>query len=129
MQSVIVGFRYATSRCLALVGLSLISFLLILKDLPLFRTLVVWFYRQKRATTNNKHSCTHDSHSMHAAHNSSSEYQKQTCSDIWTNNILYQENIIHIIAINSYLQINPILKQTSCRHPYASRQDNQHTLR
>jgi hypothetical protein len=41
MQGVIVGFRYAISRWLALIGLSLISFLLILKDLPLLRTLVV----------------------------------------------------------------------------------------
>jgi hypothetical protein len=41
MQGVIVGFRYATSRWLALSGLSLISFLLILKDLPLLHTLVV----------------------------------------------------------------------------------------
>jgi hypothetical protein len=47
MQSELVGFRYATIRWLALVGLSLISFFLIFKDLPLLRTLVVRFYRRK----------------------------------------------------------------------------------
>jgi hypothetical protein len=47
MQSELVGFRYATSRWLALSGLSLISFFLIFKDLPLLRTLFVRFYRRK----------------------------------------------------------------------------------
>jgi hypothetical protein len=47
MQSVIVGSRYATSRWLALSGLSLISFFLIFKDFPLLWTLLVRFYRRK----------------------------------------------------------------------------------
>jgi hypothetical protein len=48
MQGEVLGFRYATSRWLALVGLSLISFFLVLKDLPFLRTLVVRFYRRKK---------------------------------------------------------------------------------
>jgi hypothetical protein len=48
MQSELLGFRYATSRWLALSGLSLISFFLIFKDLPLLRTLVVRIYHQKK---------------------------------------------------------------------------------
>jgi hypothetical protein len=48
MHGVIIGFRYATSRWLALVGLSLISFLLIFKDLSFLRTLVVRIYRRRR---------------------------------------------------------------------------------
>jgi hypothetical protein len=41
MQSEIVGFRYATSRWLSLVGLSLVFFFLVLKYLPLLGTLGV----------------------------------------------------------------------------------------
>jgi hypothetical protein len=37
MQSVIIGFRYATSRWLALVGLSLVFFFLVLEYFPLLR--------------------------------------------------------------------------------------------
>jgi hypothetical protein len=48
MQGEVLGFRYATSRWLALVGLSLISFFLVLKDIPLLCTLVVRFYRRKK---------------------------------------------------------------------------------
>jgi hypothetical protein len=47
MQCEVLGFRYATNRWLALVGLSLISFLLILKYLPFLHTIVVRFYRWK----------------------------------------------------------------------------------
>jgi hypothetical protein len=36
-----IGFRYATNRWLALVGLSLITLLLILKHFTLLRTVVV----------------------------------------------------------------------------------------
>jgi hypothetical protein len=41
MQSVIIGFRYAISRWLALSGLSLVLFLLILEDFSFLLTLVV----------------------------------------------------------------------------------------
>jgi hypothetical protein len=37
MQSVIIGFIYATSRWLALVGLSLVFFFLVLEYFPLLR--------------------------------------------------------------------------------------------
>jgi hypothetical protein len=60
MHSVIIGFRYASSRWLALVGLSLISFFLVLKHLPLLRTLVVRIYRQK-IIAQNQYTCTHKS--------------------------------------------------------------------
>jgi hypothetical protein len=43
-----IGFRYETSRWLALMGLSLITLLLVLKHFSLLRTVVVRFYRRKR---------------------------------------------------------------------------------
>jgi hypothetical protein len=107
MQGVIVGFRYATSRWLALSGLSLICFILILRDLPPpphTRRLIL---SPEKATTHNKHTCIHDSHPIHATHNSNIEYQKQTCSDIWTNNIFCKENITLIIAKQFLLTIKP----------------------
>jgi hypothetical protein len=82
MQCEVLGFRYATNRWLALVGLSLISFFLVLKNLPLLCTLVVRIYRRKSNNTHNKHASVHDSQPRHASHNSSIEYHKQTCSDI-----------------------------------------------
>jgi hypothetical protein len=48
----------------------------------------------------------------HATHNSNIEYQKQTCSDIWTNNIFYKENITHIIA-KKFLFANKPYSQTN----------------
>jgi hypothetical protein len=39
MQCEVLGFRYATNRWLALVGLSLISFFLVLKYFPFLGTL------------------------------------------------------------------------------------------
>jgi hypothetical protein len=53
MQCEVLGFRYATNRWLALVGLSLVTFLLILKYFPLLCTVVVRFYRRKKKR--NKH--------------------------------------------------------------------------
>jgi hypothetical protein len=47
MHCDLIGFRYATNRWLALVGLSLIFFFLIPKDFPLLGTLLVRFYRRK----------------------------------------------------------------------------------
>jgi hypothetical protein len=41
MHRVTIGFRYASIRWLALVGLSLVFFFLILEDFPLFSTLGV----------------------------------------------------------------------------------------
>jgi hypothetical protein len=48
MHSDILGFRYATSRWLALIGLSLVTLLLVLKHFFLLRTVVVRFYRRKK---------------------------------------------------------------------------------
>jgi hypothetical protein len=45
MQGVIIGFKDATSRWLALSGLSPVLLLLIIEDLPFLGTLVVRFYR------------------------------------------------------------------------------------
>jgi hypothetical protein len=107
MQGVIVGFRYATSRWLALVGLSLVFFLLILKDLPLLRTLVVRIYRRKKWQQHTMSTHAYMVHPNHATHNSNIEYQKQTCSDTWTNNIFYKGNITQIIAKQFLLTNRP----------------------
>jgi hypothetical protein len=48
MNSDLIGLRYATSRWLALVGLSVITFLLILKHFSFLRIVVVRFYPQKK---------------------------------------------------------------------------------
>jgi hypothetical protein len=59
MQGEVLGFRYATSRWLALVGLSLISFFLIFKDFPFLRTLLAKlvngrvYRREKKMQTHN----------------------------------------------------------------------------
>jgi hypothetical protein len=89
MKGVILGFRYATSRWLALSGLSLISFLLILKDLPLLRKLVVRFYRRnKQQQTISTHAyIVHTPARQH--HISNKEYQKQTCIGYITRNHFY----------------------------------------
>jgi hypothetical protein len=48
MHSDLMVFRYATRRWLVLVGLSLITFLLILEYFPFLRTVVIRFYRRKK---------------------------------------------------------------------------------
>jgi hypothetical protein len=50
MHRDILGFRYATNRWLALIGLSLVTLLLVLKQFSLLRTVVVRFYRRKKET-------------------------------------------------------------------------------
>jgi hypothetical protein len=78
MHSNILGFRYATSRWLALIGLSLTSFLLILQDLSLLRTLVFRIYRRKKKHTISIQAYTGHKHFITQYH-IIKEYQKQTC--------------------------------------------------
>jgi hypothetical protein len=56
MHSITIGFRYASSRWLALSGLSLVLFLLVFIDFPVLGTLVV---------RPHKHTCIQGSHTYH----------------------------------------------------------------
>jgi hypothetical protein len=95
MHSVIIGFRYASSRWLALVGLSLISFLLILKDFPLLGTLLVRFYHRK-IIAHNQYTCIHKSQQfMHSI------THKQRVSE--TNKFRKQIKISKILVIKLIL--------------------------
>jgi hypothetical protein len=60
MHRVTIGFRYASTRWLALSGLSLVLLLLILKDFPLLGTLLVRFYCRK-IIAHNQYACIHKS--------------------------------------------------------------------
>jgi hypothetical protein len=130
MQGVIVGFRYATTRWLALSGLSLISFILILKDLSFLRTLVVRFYhRKKQQHTISTHAYMIHTPAMHQ-HISNKEYQKQTCIGHITRNHFYTRiNTLSKSKIFPNSKQALCTKQTSCRHQYESKHSIQHTTR
>jgi hypothetical protein len=74
MQSELVGLWYETSRWLALSGLSLVLFFLVLIDFPFLGTLVVQFYSQK---SNSTQAYTRHKH-YHNQYHTIREYQKQT---------------------------------------------------
>jgi hypothetical protein len=64
-------------RWLALVGLSLIFFFLLLVHFTLLGTLLIRFYH-RRVITHSKYTSMHDSHTFSTQYHTIQEYHKQT---------------------------------------------------
>jgi hypothetical protein len=79
MHGAVIGIRYESNRWLALMGLSLITLLLVLKHFPLLCTVVVRIYRRKKKR-NILLMSIHAYMWFHSTHQTTQafEYQKQT---------------------------------------------------